>query len=62
MWSLLCLANHWVNDIQLWAEDVLADRVVGAGENCPCDLASKETCDQCRETDSHGNLLDSHRR
>ena len=26
MWSLLCLANHWYNDIQLWAEDVLADK------------------------------------
>lgn len=26
MWSLLTLANHWYNDIQLWAEDVLAGK------------------------------------
>lgn len=26
IWSLLCLANHWSNDIQLWAEDVLANK------------------------------------
>lgn len=23
LWSLLSLANHWLNDIQLWAEDIL---------------------------------------
>ncbi len=26
MWSLLVLANHWYNDVQLWAEDVLAGK------------------------------------
>jgi hypothetical protein len=25
-WALLNLANYWYNDIQLWAEDVLADK------------------------------------
>ena len=28
LWALLSLAMHWWNDIQLWAEDVLADRDV----------------------------------
>jgi len=26
LWALLNLAMHWSNDIQLWAEDVLADK------------------------------------
>lgn len=26
MWALLSLAMHWWNDIQQWAEDVLADK------------------------------------
>ena len=26
LWALLNLAMHWWNDIQLWAEDVLADK------------------------------------
>ena len=25
-WALLNLAMHWSNDLQLWCEDVLADR------------------------------------
>lgn len=28
LWALLSLANDWFNDIQLWAEDVLAGRDV----------------------------------
>lgn len=24
LWALLNLAMHWINDIQLWAEDILA--------------------------------------
>ena len=50
LWALLNLAMHWQNDIQLWAEDILAGRDVGADMNCPCDVASKEACDQCQET------------
>ncbi len=41
LWALLNLAIHWYNDIQLWAEDVMAGRDVGANENCPCDATSK---------------------
>ena len=26
MWYLLSLACHWMNDIQLWAEDIIAGR------------------------------------
>jgi len=28
LWALLNLAMHWINDIQLWAEDILAGRNV----------------------------------
>lgn len=31
MWALLGLAMHWWNDIQLWAEDILAGRKVEDG-------------------------------
>lgn len=31
-WALLALAMHWWNDVQLWAEDILAEREVGAGD------------------------------
>ena len=50
LWALLNLAMHWYNDIQLWAEDILAGRDVSANMNCPCDSASKEACEQCQET------------
>ena len=64
LWALLNLAMHWWNDIQLWAEDILADKNIL--EECEkenakmkdeqkdiacCDLPSKEKCDQCQETD-----------
>lgn len=26
LWYILSLANHWYNDIQLWAEEILAGR------------------------------------
>ena len=26
LWALLNLAMHWWNDIQLWAEDIMADK------------------------------------
>lgn len=42
LWALLGLAMHWWNDVQLWAEDVLAGRKV---EECiindDCDLEEK---------------------
>lgn len=28
LWSLLTLAMSWWNDVQLWCEDVLADRII----------------------------------
>ncbi len=49
LWELLNLAMHY-NDIQLWAEDILAGRDVSANMNCPCDSTSKQKCDQCQET------------
>lgn len=39
LWSLLGLAMHWWNDIQLWAEDVLAGRLVSdsmISKGCTC--------------------------
>lgn len=48
LWALLNLAMHWCNDIQLWAEDILAGRNVGEDTPC-CDSPSKEKCDQCQE-------------
>jgi hypothetical protein len=35
MWALLSLAVHWINDTQLWAEDVLARRRVIASVYVP---------------------------
>ena len=53
LWALLNLAMHWWNDIQLWAEDILADRNVldqmrTLDEPC-CDSPSKDHCEQCQE-------------
>lgn len=78
LWCLLNLAMHWWNDIQLWADDVLAGKNIldecrhenakmkDEMKQCPsgvvdedapcCDLASKDACEQCKETDSNGNL------
>lgn len=28
LWALLNLAMHWYNDIQLWAQDILAGREI----------------------------------
>lgn len=60
MWHLLSLAIYWWNDIQLWAEDVLAgkdileeckkeDAKMKEGQkNAPCcDSPSEEKCEQC---------------
>jgi len=52
MWYLLSLANHWFNDIQLWAEDILAGKdcyTSGDHEPC-CKDPSEEKCEQCQET------------
>ena len=38
LWALLNLAMHWINDIQLWCVDILADKTVGP---C-CDTPSKD--------------------
>lgn len=29
LWYILDLANHWHNDIQLWAEEILAGKSIG---------------------------------
>lgn len=54
LWALLNLAMHWWNDIQLWAEDVLAGRNVldqmKILDTPCCDSPSKEKCEQCHET------------
>jgi len=31
LWSLLNLAMHWWNDVELWCEDILADREIPKG-------------------------------
>ncbi|GAI29203.1 unnamed protein product [marine sediment metagenome] len=48
LWHLLSLAIHWWNDIQLWAEDVLADKNIleeCEKENAKMKDEQKQACD-----------------
>lgn len=31
IWYVLCLANHWYNDIQLWADTIVAGKDMNVG-------------------------------
>ncbi len=46
LWSLLTLAMHWWNDIQLWAEDILAGRDISMEDSPCCDASNKDKCDR----------------
>ena len=41
LWALLNLAMHWWNDIQLWAEDILARRNVLDQMQTPDEIAAE---------------------
>lgn len=35
LWCLLNLAMYWWNDVQVWAEDILADKTISLLEESP---------------------------
>jgi len=54
LWVVLDLAMHWFNDIQLWAEDVLA------GRNILDQMITSDNQDKLRK-DKHGTRQDNQR-